>query len=117
MARNIKDVMLRQQKHAVNDFTELEALGRLLQIAQRDTGQSRRVADFLLAWYNAEENGGWDPAGLWTVDGEIADDMVTVIGLVRHLHGKYPNDLGFEREITAVWRRWRAKAAQSGGPE
>lgn len=44
--------------------TELEALGRLLEIAQRDSGQSRRGANFLLAWYNAEENGGWDPADL-----------------------------------------------------
>ena len=34
-------------------------LERLLRIARRDTGQSRRVADFLLAWHNAEENGGW----------------------------------------------------------
>ena len=34
----------------------LEALGRLVAIAQRDTGQSRRVANFLLAWYNAEES-------------------------------------------------------------
>jgi len=28
----------------------LEALTRLIEIAQKDTGQSRRVADFLLAW-------------------------------------------------------------------
>jgi hypothetical protein len=33
-----------------------EALGRLLDIARRYTGQSRRVADFLLAWHNAESN-------------------------------------------------------------
>jgi hypothetical protein len=32
----------------------LEALGRLCLIAKRDTGQSRRVANFLLAWQNAE---------------------------------------------------------------
>jgi len=38
----------------------LEALARLIEIAQKDTGQSRRVADFLLAWHNAAENGGWD---------------------------------------------------------
>ena len=36
----------------------LEALTRLIEIAQKDTGQSRRVADFLLAWHNAAENGG-----------------------------------------------------------
>jgi len=90
------------------NWLELDALGRLLQIAQRDTGQSRRVANFLLAWYNADENGGWDPADLWSVDAGIADDMVAVIGLIRHSGGKYANDLGFEREISAVWRRWRS---------
>jgi hypothetical protein len=93
---------------------KLDALARLLQIAQRDTGQSRRVANFLLAWHNAEENGGWDPADLWSVDAEIADDMVAVIGLVRRFAGKYPNDLGFDREISAVWRRWRSETQSMG---
>ena len=46
------------------------------QIAKRDTGQSRRVANFLLAWHNAEENGGWDPTDLWGVDTAIAEDML-----------------------------------------
>jgi len=50
----------------------LRALERLFQIALRDTGQSRRVANFLLAWHNAEENGGWDPVDLWNVDDAIA---------------------------------------------
>jgi hypothetical protein len=36
---------------------ELEALARLFAIAARETGQARRVADFLLAWYNAPEKG------------------------------------------------------------
>ena len=31
------------------------ALDRLIGIAQRDTGQSRKVANFLLAWWNANE--------------------------------------------------------------
>jgi hypothetical protein len=37
----------------------LAALDRLLAIAQADTGQSRRVANFLLAWWNAGECGGF----------------------------------------------------------
>jgi hypothetical protein len=83
-----------------------EALARLLEIAQRDTGQSRRVADFLLAWYNAGENGGWDPIDLWNVDDSIADDILTVLRLIRECH-RYPDDLGFGTEIRAVWQRWR----------
>jgi hypothetical protein len=33
----------------VKNQAQLEALARLLEVAQRDTGQSRKVADFLLA--------------------------------------------------------------------
>jgi ParB family transcriptional regulator, chromosome partitioning protein len=85
----------------------LDALARLVRISMGDTGQSRRVANFLLAWYNATENGGWDPADLWTVDSEIANDMVAVIGLIRQRGGKYPDDLGFRREIGRIWELWR----------
>lgn len=86
---------------------ELEALARLCAIALRDTGQSRRVADFLLAWHNAEENGKWDPADLWAVDPAIADDIIAVLGLIQARHGEYPPDLGFEREIERIWKLWR----------
>jgi hypothetical protein len=68
--------------------------------------QARRVANFLLAWHNAEENGGWDPVDLWNVDAAIADDIQTVVRLIRESH-RYPNDLGFSDEIAAVWRLWR----------
>jgi hypothetical protein len=44
------------------------ALERLIRIANRDTGQSRRVASFLLAWWNAEECGGFDLTDLWGID-------------------------------------------------
>lgn len=91
---------------AFRDQAAYEALGRLLDIARRDTGQARRVADFLLAWHNAEENGGWDPVDLWNVDTAIADDMLTVLRLIRKTH-HYPGDMGFEKEIQAVWQIWR----------
>ena len=95
---------------------ERHAIERLLKIARRDTGQSRRVADFLLAWYNASENGGWDPTDLWAVDAGIADDMMTVLGLVHTGPiGKYPNDWGFRTEIEAVWNRWRKPADAEEG--
>ncbi|WP_459178737.1 DUF7673 family protein [Sinorhizobium meliloti] len=37
-------------------------LKKLLNIAHDDTGQGRRVANFLLAWWNAEAHGGVDIA-------------------------------------------------------
>jgi hypothetical protein len=84
------------------------ALERLLKVARQDTGQARRVANFLLAWHNAEESGGWDPVDLWSVDVAIADDMLTVVRLIRESH-RYPDGLGFGEEITAVWQLWRNK--------
>ena len=86
----------------------LEALGRLCQIAKRDTGQSRRVANFLLAWYNAEENGGWDPTDLWNVDTAVAEDMLAMLKLANDSR-RYPGDLGFEPEIKAIWRLWHSE--------
>jgi hypothetical protein len=82
-------------KPLFEDQAAFEALGRLLDIARRYTCQSRRVADFLLAGHNAEENGGWDPTDPWNVDTAIADDMLTVLGLIQESH-RYPGDLGFE---------------------
>lgn len=94
-------------KPLFEDQAAYEALEGLLDIARRDTGQSRRVADFLLAWHNAEENGGWDPTDLWNVDAAIADDMLTVLRLIRESH-RYPGDLGFEKEMQTVWQTWRS---------
>lgn len=48
------------------------ALERLVRIAKRDTGQSRRVAEFLLSWWNASNCGGFDLTTMWGVDAQIA---------------------------------------------
>jgi hypothetical protein len=95
---------------------EYEALIRLLEIARRDTGQSRRVADFLLAWYNAEENGGWDPVDLWRLDTAIVNDILTVLRLIAASH-RYPDDHGFQKEIEAVWKLWRGTTVKEGAPD
>ena len=90
----------------ISNQAEHEALARLLEVAQRDTGQSRRVADYLLAWHNAEENGGWNPYDLWGLDESICEDIVRTLCLVRQ--GKYPDNLGFGPEISRVWQIWRS---------
>lgn len=51
------------------------ALEKLLNIAHEDTGQGRRVANFLLAWWNAEVHGGFDLTDLANVDPHVAEDM------------------------------------------
>ena len=85
---------------------EKAALHRLLVIAQSDTGQSRRVADFLLAWWNAGSCGGFDLTELWGVDRSIADDMVVVFGYVARVNG-YPDALGYNAEFKSIVRGWR----------
>ena len=95
-------------KQTPTDITpdQQAAIKRLLQIAHRDTGQSRHVADFLLAWHNATDNGAWDPTDLWAVDEQIAVDMLTVLTLIAKVR-KYPPDLGFQADIQAIWKQWR----------
>ncbi len=44
------------------------ALEKLLNVAHEDSGQGRRVANFLLAWWNAEVHGGFDLTDLANVD-------------------------------------------------
>lgn len=57
---------------------QLEALVRLWRIANRDTGQSRRVAAFLLGLYNGPRF-KFDLTDCRGVDTEILRDMLTVL--------------------------------------
>ncbi len=90
------------------DESQRAALERLIEIAQRDTGQARRVAAFLLAWWNAEECGGFDLTDMWQVDTAIATDLVTVFGLVACRHS-YPDSLGYGKQFERVVALWRPK--------
>jgi hypothetical protein len=85
---------------------ERAALERLLAIGRSDTGQARRVADFLLAWWNAGSCGKFDLTELWSVDTAIAIDMVTVFGFVARVHS-YPDRLGYGDQFEAIVREWR----------
>jgi hypothetical protein len=83
------------------------ALERLIQVALGDTGQSRKVANFLLAWWNAEECGGFDLTDLWRVDTAIAADMVTVFGMVAE-RNHYPDTLGYGEQLERIVASWRS---------
>ena len=56
------------------------------------------------------------PCLRWNVDAAIADDMLTVLRFLRNSHC-YPGDLGFEKEIEAVWKAWRSGREASPEPE
>lgn len=85
---------------------ERDALGRLLRVAQSNTGQSRKVADFLLAWWNAGSCGAWDPTDLWGLDASLANDTLTVLGLIGRLQN-YPDTHGYGDEFRALVAQWR----------
>jgi hypothetical protein len=95
---NVRHMKVSQPEH--------EALERLLEIASGDTGQSRRVADFLLAWWNAGSCGSFDITTAWGLDASIANDVVTVFALAVRC-GSYPDTLGYSAGFERVVRAWR----------
>lgn len=91
LAQRRADAEKRRQAAAGRMEDGLNALRRLVEIAKGNTGQCQYVANFLLAWWNAKSCGAFDFTDLWAVDGEIADDMVTVFRLIADRH-VYPTD-------------------------
>jgi len=85
---------------------ERQALDRLIDHAQRDTGQSRRVADFLLAWWNPSQCGGYDLTTAWGVDEAIMEDMCVVFRLASRANS-YPDRLGYSAQFEAIVHEWR----------
>ncbi|WP_421589581.1 MULTISPECIES: DUF7673 family protein [Rahnella] len=85
---------------------ERSALDRLIAHAKSDTGQSRRVADFLLAWWNPSQCGGFDITTAWGLDEEIAADCVTVFALAVRC-ASYPDALGYGPQFEVIVREWR----------
>lgn len=81
-----------------------ESLDRLLSAAESETGQGKYCANFLLAWWNAANCGGFDLTDLWAVDASLARDMLVVMNGITQLRS-YPDALGyghrFERLVRA----------------
>lgn len=83
-----------------------EAFERLLHIARSDTGQSRRVANFILAWWSAQELGGFDIADVFAVDRTIGRDMARVFAWVAgRSEAEYP--VAYRPQIEEIIRLWR----------
>lgn len=97
------------------DDTTRAAFERLLDLARSDTGQARRAANFILAWWNAESLGGFDIADLFAQDTAIAADMATVFAWIAHRsNAVYPDD--YRGEIEGLIEAWRPEVwARSKG--
>jgi len=83
-----------------------QALDRLVTIALRNTRESRRVANFLLAWWDAEQYGGFDLTDLWELDAGTIVDLTVVIQYVARIQ-HYPDTLGYTDAFDQIIDRWR----------
>lgn len=84
------------------------ALDRLIDLAKSDTGQARRVANLLLAWWNGPECGGLDIADLFSVDRDIAADMAQVFAFLgEHPGAIYPDAFGHRDSMVELVEAWR----------
>lgn len=84
------------------------ALDRLFDLAASDTGQARRAANFLLAWWNGAEWGGFDLADLFGVDRAVAVDMATVFDFLgQHGGAIYADAFGYRDALAELVERWR----------
>ncbi len=90
------------------------AAEKLVNLAVQDTGQGRRAANFLLAWWNAEQHGGFDFTDLTNVDREIAEAMATiVVFLAQSSDYYYPTE--YRHEIEQIITRRQPVAAAFPG--
>lgn len=83
------------------------AIGRLLVIARSDTGQSGRVADFLLAWWNGPELGHFPLLHLCNCDAVIGEDMLIVAAYLVQEPTIYPDAWGYRQAMVELVDRWR----------
>ena len=85
-----------------------EALDRLIAVARSDTGQSRRVATFLLAWWSGEEHGHFPISDMFGLDRAIAADIAAIIGFLgQQPCAVYADEFGRRKEIRDLIRLWR----------
>lgn len=83
------------------------ALEQLISHAKRDSGQARRVANFLLCWWNAGTLGSFDFTELWMLDDDILRDVITVFtGFAQHPR-LYADALGYEHDMHEIIREHR----------
>lgn len=88
-----------------------DAIRRLIAIAQSDTGQSARVADFLLAWWDGLDNGHFPLLHLSNCDPIIGEDMLIIMGYLVQEPPIYPDAWGLKGDMASLWARWRPAKA------
>ncbi len=112
------------------DVAELVPIRRVLAVAHNDNGQSRTVAGFLLACWNATRCGSFDLTDLWAkqpkvprppgrgmaakgVADAVARGMVATAAFVA-VHREYPTASGLGPQFEQLVARWRPALAEPG---
>src|SRR3546814_11022248 len=78
------------------------AIGRLIELARSDTGQARRAANFLLAWWTGEHWGHFPIADLFGVDRDVPAEMATVFSFLGQHGGAVYVDAFDSRDTMAT---------------
>lgn len=86
------------------------ALARLVALASEDTSGSRVAANFLLAWWNAAELGGFDPTEMWLLDDLAVRDLLQVASFIGR-NNVYPDALIGREAVLGLIARWRGGVA------
>ena len=91
-----------------------EALGRLFAIAlpksrATSTGASRKVADFLLAWWNGAEAEHFSLLQPSNVDETIGEDMLTIMAYLAQNPVIYADQRGYKAAMGEIWERYRGE--------
>lgn len=84
------------------------ALERLIAVALNGTGQSSHVADLLLAWWSASENGGFDPMSFRCIDDTLVTDCLQLLAWIGR-NNCHPDSAGYGDEFKMIWRMWRSE--------
>lgn len=89
------------------DETTWNATKRLVELAKSDTGQSRIARNFVLAWWNFDEFGGFDPVSMSSLDEKFRADIATIITYLASLESpKYPTE--FRADIAEIIKTWKS---------
>ena len=90
----------------ITDAMAENAVDRLFEIARSDTGQSARVARFLMAWWNGPDLGDFPIADLFVLDTAIANDVAIVVTwLGRHPGAVYADVFGRRSDMNDLIER------------
>lgn len=117
VAREAQNYSLGTRRHMMTSIpTDYDAaraaLTRLIPLAMADTGQARRVANFLMAWWNGPDLGHFEIADMFGLDVAVANDITAVIGFLgqNDRGAVYIDSLGFAEEMQDIIALWRKPA-------